>query len=145
MYDVRSRYVASAVATVGPEKLLTMLYDRLLVDVDRAEAALRQGERIDGRTHLTHAQEIVSELIASLDVDAWDGGPRLFSIYTYLLSELIETSMTSDADRAIACRNIIAPLREAWHGASASLSTIPTQRPAPSGENLGTEGFLGVG
>ena len=29
MYDVRTRYLADAVATAGPAKLLTMLYDRL--------------------------------------------------------------------------------------------------------------------
>ena len=77
MHSVRSQYVASAVATVGPARLLTMLYDRMLLDVDRAVICLQAGDRVDGTQHLAHAQEIVAELMVSLQVDAWDGGPQL--------------------------------------------------------------------
>ena len=61
MHSVRSQYVASAVATVGPARLLTMLYDRMLLDVDRAVTCFRSGQRVDGTQHLVHAQEIVAE------------------------------------------------------------------------------------
>lgn len=145
MYDVRSRYLADAVATVGPARLLTMLYDRLLVDIDRGEAALRSGARPDATQHLAHAQDIVSELIASLNIGAWDGGPRLLSIYTYLLSELIEASMAGDVAKVRACRDLVAPLADAWHDAASSLAAeVPAPRPAPSVESAGL-GILGVG
>ncbi len=151
MYDIRTRYLADTVATASPARLLTMLYDRLLLDVDRAESALRAGDRLSGRGHLLHAQEIVSELIASLDVSAWDNGPRLLSIYTYLLQELVESSMQSDPDRTAACRGLIAPLGEAWHEASQRLAAVPTPRPTPGGVpgfadvGTATDGVLGVG
>lgn len=149
MYDVRSRYLADTVATVGPSRLLTMLYDRMVLDVERAEQALRTGDKVEATQQLAHAQDILAELISSLDVGAWDGGPGLMSIYTFLLQELIEASMTSDAEKAAACRGIIAPLRDAWHEAAASLATapaVPTQRfgdtSAPASAGLGV---LGVG
>jgi flagellar protein FliS len=100
VYDVRSRFLADAVATAGPAKLLTMLFDRLLLDLDRGEVALREGRRPEGTQHLAHAQEILAELIADLNVGAWEGGEGLLSIYTFALSELIETSLTGDAARA---------------------------------------------
>jgi len=142
MYDVRTRYLADTVATATPSRLLVMLYDRLVLDVDRAESALRRGDRAGASAQLVHAQDIVAELISSLDVDAWSGAAGLQSLYTFLLSELIETNMTADPERAVACRAIIAPLQEAWQAAADELSrtAIPTQHSAPV-----LTGELGVG
>ncbi|NKY10942.1 flagellar protein FliS [Cellulomonas hominis] len=145
MYDVRSRYLADAVATAGPAKLLTMLYDRLLLDLDRAEVALRAGDRPGGTQHLAHAQEIVAEFIANLNVGEWDGGDRLLSIYTFLLSELIGASMAGDAERTAACRAVVAPLADAWREAAlVAAQDVPSPRPAPAVEGAGL-GVLGVG
>src|SRR4051812_26005930 len=135
MHSVRSQYVASAVATVGPARLLTMLYERMLLDVDRAVISLRAGDRVEGTEHLGHAQEIVAELMVSLQVEAWDGGPQLLSIYQSLLTELVEASVKSDAARAVACGDLILPLAEAWQGAadelarcaSSSVGSAPTR------------------
>lgn len=148
MYDVRTRYLADAVATAGPAKLLTMLYDRLLLDLDRAEVALRAGSRAEGTQHLAHAQEIVAEFIANLNVDGeWDGADRLLSVYTYLLSEMIGASSAGDADRAAACRTVVAPLADAWREAAVVVAAdVPTPRAAPVSEGLGAGlGVLGVG
>lgn len=147
MPDIRSRYMADAVATVGPARLLTMLYDRMLLDVDRAVEALRADDRAAATGHLVHAQEIVAELIVSLDEKAWDGGAQLMSIYRFLLSELIEASSRGDVERALSCRGLIEPLAEAWHEAARSLAQVdvPTQPDAPALETATSVGLLGVG
>jgi flagellar protein FliS len=147
MHSVRSQYVAAAVATVGPARLLTMLYERMLLDVDRAVTCLRAGERVDGTQHLAHAQEIVAELMVSLQVEAWEGGPQLMSIYRYLLTELIEASVKGDADRAVACRDLILPLAEAWQDAADELGRTASNGvgSAPSRDAVMTAGLLGVG
>ncbi len=145
MHDVRTRYLSDAVATAGPAKLLTMLFDRLLLDIDRGELALRSGVRPDATQHLAHAQEIVAELIANLDLGVWDGGDRLLSIYTYALSELIEASATADPERAHVCRELLTPLGDAWREAASSLlAEVPAPRPVPVAESVGL-GVLGVG
>jgi flagellar protein FliS len=147
VYDVRNRYLADAVATAGPAKLLTMLYDRLLLDLDRAEVALRTGSRAEGTQHLAHGQEIVAEFIANLNVGEWDGGDRLLSVYTYLLSEMIGSGLAGDADRVAACRTVVGPLAEAWREAAVVVAAdVPTPRAAPVSEGLGVgSGVLGVG
>lgn len=149
MYDVRTRFLADAVATAGPAKLLTMLYDRLLLDLDRGEAALRAGNRPEGIQQLAHAQEIVAEFIANLTVGEWDGAERLLSVYTYLLSELIGAGTSGDADRAAACRALVEPLAEAWREAATVVAhDVPTQRATSvfdqGGPGAGA-GVLGVG
>jgi flagellar secretion chaperone FliS len=117
------RYADDSVATASPTRLLVMLYDRLVLDLNRGEQAQRAGDRGAAATNLGHAQEIVAELLSSLDQSAWDGGPRLASVYTWLLKELSGAIVTHDADRTAACRACVEPLRDAWaeaatHGAS---------------------------
>lgn len=146
---VRARYVDDTVATASPAKLLTMLYDRLVLDLTRAEAEQRSGNRGAAGPHLTHAQDIVSELAATLDVTAWDGAQQLLSIYTFLLTELIGANVSGDADRTAGCRELVAPLADAWHQAAAQLGATlePARTPAPAFAvaGSGSLGVLGVG
>lgn len=114
----RSRYVESAVTTASPSTLLVMLYDRLLRDLERGEVALRGGQRDQAHAQLTHAQDIVTELANTLDVNAWDGGPSLMALYTYLTTSLVEANISGDADKVAACRELVAPLAEAWQEAA---------------------------
>ncbi|GAB4062357.1 hypothetical protein GCM10028777_01860 [Angustibacter speluncae] len=114
----RARFVDDALSTATPAQLLTRLYDRLVLDLLRAEQALRAGERGPANTQLQHAQAIVAELLSSLDTSAWEGGPGLASLYSYLLTELVGANVEGDADRVAACRGHVEPLRDAWHEAA---------------------------
>ncbi len=127
---VRSRYLDDTVSTASPAKLLTMLYDRLVLDLQRAEAEQLVGDRAAANTHLGHAQDIVSELASTLDVTAWDGARRLMSVYTFLLTELIAANVACDAQRTAACRELVEPLRDAWHQAAGQIAgATPTATP----------------
>ncbi|GAA2726496.1 flagellar export chaperone FliS [Cellulomonas aerilata] len=146
----RNRFLADTVATAGPQQILTMLYDRLVLDINRAELALRKGERAQASDLLGHAQEIVGSLSSTLDVEVWDGGKSLMELYMYLLRELVGASIDGDADRVAACASIVIPLRDAWHEAAATVAAsaapvIPTQRPGSFFGESTMGGELGVG
>ncbi len=119
--NAKSRYLAEIVATASPARLIVMMYDRLLLDIVKGRDALRSGARGEADQHLRHAQDIVLELRSSLHVEKWDGAPRLASIYGWLLRELVSANVSADADRVDACRRLVEPLCEAWHGAAAQL------------------------
>jgi flagellar protein FliS len=108
------RYTGDSVATASPARLLVMLYDRLSVDLARGERALREGNLDVSSAAVGHAQDIVTELLSSLDQDAWDGGPALAAVYTFVLTELSTAVLHRDADKVLACRELVEPLREAW-------------------------------
>jgi flagellar protein FliS len=112
------RYLSHSVATASPARLLIMLYDRLVLDLGQAEEALLAGDREAAAGRLLHAQEIVLELHASLNVDVWDGAAGLASIYTFLLTELVQANVTRDVARVAACRGLVEPLRDAWREAA---------------------------
>ena len=119
MYSPRASYVTAAVETAAPSTLVTMLFDRLLLDVDRAAAAFERAETLEARSLVQHAQDIVAELMASLDVEVWDGGPALMSVYAFLYSSLVDAALHSDVEMLGACRELIASLTSTWHEAAA--------------------------
>jgi flagellar protein FliS len=123
--SLRARYMGDAVTTASPQRLLVMLYDRLALDLERAQAALAEGDRQEASGQLQHAQDIVLELRSSLQVDAWEGGPRLAALYTWLISELVQANVKADRNRVASCLQVVEPLRDAWRQAAATLAASP--------------------
>jgi flagellar protein FliS len=119
---LRSRYLTDSVSTASPARLLVMLYDRLVLDLAHAETALRGGDRETASTRVQHAQEIILELRASLDLTVWDGAANLAAIYDFLLTELIGANVAGDAGRIAVTKTLVEPLAEAWREA-ASMTT----------------------
>jgi flagellar secretion chaperone FliS len=119
---LHNRYVTDTVATVSPARLVTMLYDSLVNDLVRAEQALGGTDRQEVNERLLHAQAIVTELRVSLDVSAWEGGPALAGLYDFVLRELIDANVNRDAAKVAACRELVEPLRDAWHQAATQVA-----------------------
>ncbi|PZR54122.1 flagellar export chaperone FliS [Xylanimonas oleitrophica] len=139
MNVARQRFLEATVATASPAKLLTLLYDRLVLDLHRGAESFGRGDVAEGRTHTDHAQDIVTELMDTLDVEAWPEGRRLRDVYAFLLSELLTASTDGDAARVSACYDLVLPLAEAWREAAAAQASSPD----PAGTAPG--GLLGVG
>jgi flagellar protein FliS len=132
----RLRYNREAVLSATPVRLLTMLYDRLMLDLGRAEAAQFAANWAVASENLLHAQAIVSELSGSLKVELWDGGEGLLALYTYVSNSLVNGNIHRDVERTRESIALLEPLRQAWHEAAQSM---PAQ-PAPT-----TGGGLGIG
>jgi len=121
---MRARYIADSVATASPAKMLMMLFDRLVLDLARGEQALVDGNRPEANTHLKHAQDIVTELHVSLNIDAWDGAAGLAALYAFVETELVNANVQGDAARVAAVRTLIEPLRDTWREAAAAAASI---------------------
>lgn len=114
-----NRYFADSLATASPATLLVMLYDRLVLDLKRAEDAQRSGDRETAHVNLLHAQDIIRELQVGLDATKWEAGPGLIALYTWMVQELVTANVTGDADRTASVRvETVEPLAEAWRQAA---------------------------
>ncbi|MGZ4598648.1 MAG: flagellar export chaperone FliS [Oryzihumus sp.] len=116
----RARYAQESVGTASPARLVTMLYDRLVRDLGAAELALAVPDLESAHHQLIHAQDIVRELAAGLDLSLWPEGEGLASLYDWLVKRLTEANLRKDAAVVAECRGIVEPLREAWHDAAAA-------------------------
>ncbi|HVJ97262.1 MAG TPA: flagellar export chaperone FliS [Acidimicrobiia bacterium] len=114
-----NRYKTEAVATMSPARMIIALYDRLVLDFDRALDALERRDPASTHAALVHAQDIVNELNDSLDVDAWPAAASIAEIYRYLLTELLTANLEKSAARIADCRRVVEPLRDAWREAAA--------------------------
>ncbi|HEY6795726.1 MAG TPA: flagellar export chaperone FliS [Kineosporiaceae bacterium] len=127
----QARYASDATATVPAGRLLTMLYDRLVQDLSVAESAMRDGDVAATGERLGQAQEILLELHATLDVSVWPDGEALGRIYLWIISELNQARLRGQPQRIADCRELVQPLRDAWH--EAARTTAATTCTAPVG------------
>lgn len=117
---MRNRYLEDSVATASPGVLLVRLYDRLLRDLEQGSAAIEARDYPRANEQLIHAQDIVTELRATLRVDVWSGGPALAQIYDYAITELIRANVAKDAAAVDAVHTLFEPLRDAWREAASA-------------------------
>ncbi|WP_411730595.1 flagellar export chaperone FliS [Paeniglutamicibacter sp.] len=114
----RAQLNREAILSASPARLLTMLYDRLLVDLNRAEAAQLTENWPVASENLVHAQAIISELSSSLDAAAWSGAPGLQSIYAFATQLLIDANIKHDPALTRQAISLMEPLRQTWHEAA---------------------------
>ena len=116
--DIRSAYQTNAVATAGPAQLLVMLLDRLVLDAERGQAALAAGDGEETNRQLQHAQAIVTELQATLEVDGMPAGRELLALYDYLQRQLIRANVARDQAAAAEAVKLSRELCDTWRQAA---------------------------
>src|SRR5476651_1839342 len=114
---LRAAYVSNSVDPMSPARMIVALYDRLVVDLERAEQAIAEADPPTAHTCLLHAQAIVSELHDSLAAGHWPAARALKDIYVFLLFELVAANVDKDATRVAQCRVLVTPLCDAWREA----------------------------
>lgn len=141
MYGIDSRraeYAREAILNATPARLLTMLYDRLILDLQRAEIAQDIEDWNSASTHLLHAQDILAELTSSLKIDEWDGAEGLLGVYTFATKALVFANIHRDVESTRVAMTLLEPLRETWHEAAsqspeaAHSGSVPVERVAGS-------------
>ncbi len=109
-----------------------MLYDRVMRDLDDAEAAIRAGDRHGSNKALLHAQDIVAELELALDPSVWDAAKELATVYVFALGRLVRANVAMDLVALEEVRTALGPLRDAWTKAWEATLTPAAPATAPS-------------
>ena len=117
----RNQYLADSVLSAPPARLLTMLYDRLLLDLGRAEAAQQAANWPVASENLLHGQAIIAELVSSLKTDTWDGADGLLGLYNYSFTALVNANIQRDPALTREAIELLEPLRQTWHEAAAAV------------------------
>ncbi|MFA5566311.1 MAG: flagellar export chaperone FliS [Acidimicrobiia bacterium] len=121
---VRNRFITDGTGTVSQERLLIMLYERLLRDIDDAHTALGEPRNVAAAHEaLAHAQDIVAELHSALNPELWEGGEEMASLYTYLATLLMQANLEKSQAKVAEARSIVAPMLATWQEAYQAVTT----------------------
>lgn len=142
--DLRRRYLAEAIETAPPAVRLSMLFDRIELDLGRAERGFASADLEAVNEGLVHAQEILLALRGTLRVDDWEGAPRVAALYDHLHGELVSANMEKDRERAATAGALIAQLAGAWRQAADKVAAEASAGPADATatETTGVNGGL---
>jgi flagellar secretion chaperone FliS len=120
-------YKEMSVLSAQPEQLILMLYDGALRFLRLAIKSLEEKDLETGHHNLIRAQNIITELIASLNFDK--GGEianNLFRIYEFMHYTLVQANVKKDPEPARNIYQQLKKLRDSWDSALRS-------RQAPGG------------
>jgi flagellar protein FliS len=121
--NARAAYLDASIATASPARLLVMLFDRLVLDVQRGLDAQRRGDFEETHRQLTHAQDIVLELQGSLKADEFKGGYQLAALYSFLHRQLVMANIRRDAAITDEVLTLVTDLCDAWRQAALQCAT----------------------
>lgn len=114
MSAARSKYQSDGGTTASPERLVVLLYQRLVRDLTDAEREIERNAIEPAHRALVNAQEIIDALDTALDRTSFEGAQGLGDLYDHLHDRLVMANVRKDASIVAECREMIEPLSEAW-------------------------------
>jgi flagellar protein FliS len=120
---VVSQYRNDAVRSAPPEKLLLMLYDGAIRNLNMALKKLESGDRAGFSLHLGKGQAIVAELMNSLDSKAaGEIGKNLEKLYMFIIDRLIDSNLKCKGKGIDESIHVMKTLKEGWEDAVRQVS-----------------------
>lgn len=108
-------YQKNKYETASPHRLILMLYDGALASLHHAAKALENDDSNTAHSHILKAQDILSELLSSLNVE--QGGEiaqNLRQLYLYAINRLVQANIRKDRSLLEEVEGYIRDLRSAW-------------------------------
>lgn len=113
--NISNIYKQNQVNTASPKELVVLLYEGAVKALRLAELGLEENKLDLVNGHLIKAQDILSELLNTLDMDA--GGEiaeQLANLYRFFLSELYQANIEKDKTNIVYVREKLQELLESW-------------------------------
>ena len=126
-------YREMEVTSASKEKLVVVVFDQLVVNLERARIAMERQDPELRVTSLTRSRNIVSELLATLDFEK--GGriaTQLADLYQYMLYELVDIGQRGDVVTMRKLVNVASNLRDGFQGAADQLAGKPALNRVPA-------------
>jgi flagellar secretion chaperone FliS len=127
----RDSYREMEIQAASAEKLVCIVFEQLVVNLERARIAMERKDvelRVDS---LRRARNIVAELLSTLDFER--GGSlanQLADLYQFMLYELVDIGQRGDVVTMRKLVNIASQLRDGFVGAQQQLASQKQLRSA---------------
>ncbi len=131
-----SAYREIGVKTASQGKLVVMLYDGAVTNLEKAIALVGEDGKIDAKniesfgSSLQKVMDIITELEVSLDLDK--GGEiakNLMSLYVFFNKQVLAATMSHDKKNLSFVHGLLLQLRDAWTQASETSANTQAKIP----------------
>jgi flagellar protein FliS len=137
--QVYASYKNSAVETASPGKLLLMLYNGAIRDLDTATQRIAEKDFETAHNRLVRAQDIITEFMCTLNMDYEISG-KLLALYEYLHRRLVEANARKDAEIINEVRGFLIELRDTWQEALNKTSSTAPRVAAGGSSGINVQG-----
>lgn len=107
-------YLNNAVSTKSQGQLIIMLYEGAIKFIEQAQNAIEIGHIEEANKNLIKAQNILNELMVTLNFDAEEISNQLMSLYQFLYEQLIQANIKKDSGLLSSVKEILKDLSETW-------------------------------
>ncbi len=120
-----AQYQQAQFETASPERLLIMLYDGAIRFANSARLALEEGKHARVHSELIRVQDILTELMATLNmVDGGEIARNLFDLYEFLNRQVVLANVQKNPVLIEETVSILKDLREAWAEAAKNVAVM---------------------
>ncbi len=114
-----SAYKSARIDTADQGQLIVMAYDVAIKHCSIAVEKFDNEKLVEERTrHLLKAQDAITELMSSLNLEAGEVASNLYRLYDYVLRRLIHANARNDVEPVQEVLSYLHELREAWNYAA---------------------------
>ena len=113
LHNPYQAYQSNAVTTASPGELTLMLYNGCLRFMKAARMAMENKEIEKKNENLIKAQNIISELRVTLNMEL-EVSKNMMAMYDYILRRLIEANMKNDTAILDEAEELVTGFRDTW-------------------------------
>lgn len=108
------RYKKVKIETASQGKLILLLYEGAIRFLNHAKLSLEDKRYDVVNNNLIKAQDILTELMLSLNMGVGEIAKNLYSLYDFMYRKLIEANIKKDSGLITEIRDMLQELKGAW-------------------------------
>ena len=112
--DPYKHYLENQVDSAGAAELLLMLYSGALNFLRRARIAVENNEVQEANNLIGRVQDIIVELMGSLDIESGELALKLFNLYEYMHRQLVQANLKKEVSYLDEVESMISSLKYSW-------------------------------
>lgn len=113
MQNPYQSYKQNSVNTASPGELTLMLYNGCLKFIHQAKRAVDEKNIQDKNNSILRAQDIVRELMVTLNPDI-EVSKQMLAMYDYMLRRLVEANIKNDNEILSEVEGLVIEFRDTW-------------------------------
>jgi flagellar protein FliS len=129
------QYQRTQAQTASPGELIVMMYNGALKFLTAARMRLDAHDIEATNRNLLRAQDIILELMVSVDTGVGPVGRNLFDLYEFMHRHLVQANIRKDGQMIDEVAGLLRDLLPAWQQAIVASAKVSPLRPAAMGDS----------